>query len=225
MSSAHLKRFAKVAWAVALVPALCIFASRADAKKKVAIRLAPNPNQLVEIKDLRLFAAHAPRKCENYAWAAVVEKMLAAQQIEMRAEGWVDRASNGQRCLDGPLPFGDLAQLITGDYVLDSGRKIHIEAQFVAGAPAAMDVLLQQLRMNRPAMLVWKHHPMVLYGIRYDEYRAVDGSRIDQARELELEDPYATAADPAQRQVFTVGKDDPLTIDGFMLISSVDRQQ
>jgi len=190
-------------------------------KLKSGIPMTKRPNQLVEIKDPTLISPQAAQPCRNFAWAAVVEKLLAAQKVPMPQRALVAKSSNGERCLDTPVSLPAISGVVTGDYVLDSGRKIHIAVTYLEGTPAYIDPLLAALQGNQPLLLIYNGKPMLLYGVLYDEYVARNGSRIFQARELHLADPAA----PTQSQhiIFTVGKDDASQIGGLLSVDVKDR--
>ena len=206
---------------LALLLASCAVAPLPAKKMKSAIPMTKRPNQLAEIKDAALISPQAAQPCQNFAWAAVLEKLLAAQQVPMPQRALVAKSSNGERCLDTPVSLPAISSVVSGDYVLDSGRKIRITVTYLEGTPAYIDPLLAALQSNQPLLLLYNGKPMLLYGVLYDEYVARNGSRIYQPRELHLADPAAPAA--RQHIVFTVGKDDANQINGLLSVDVKDR--
>src|SRR5437667_3855180 len=67
-------------------------------KKKGMGVMYRKPGQKMEIPNAAAALAPAHRKCENYAWAAIVETMMHAQQVGLKQEDWAVRTSNGDRC-------------------------------------------------------------------------------------------------------------------------------
>src|SRR5437879_5942598 len=56
------------------------------------------PDQKVEIATAPTTLQVAHRKCENYAWAAIVESMMRAQAVNIPQDDWAIRTSNGMKC-------------------------------------------------------------------------------------------------------------------------------
>lgn len=175
------------ALAIALLCLLCVPPSLLAGKKKMS-GYREFDGQVSEIKDLHIVTAK--QNCESWGWAAAIETMLAYRDVPLKQAYWADKASSGLCPPDLP-DYEQLAQLIDDDYFLDDQRKLHLESRFYKGVSATPDFLILSMRQQHPLLLVWKDHPYVLYGVTYDEYIAVNGSRMFIIQKLSLADPLA----------------------------------
>ena len=162
-----------------------------------------------------LVSAQAQQKCENWAWAAALETSLKAQQAEIPQNYWIMKADGGEVCKDGPADLEALTKLISGDYALDDGRKVRIDAQAVEGAPTNMDSLILAPRQGRPLIFFWKGHAYVYRGLAYNEMVATTGAREFEVEQVDLLDPFFDTAEK-QAAVFDREKDDPNDINGVL---------
>src|SRR3954468_4644360 len=87
----------------------------ADKKKSMGM-MYRKPMQKTEILGAPASLATAHRKCENYAWAAVVESMARAQQVNISQDDWAIRTSGGEKCFPSLNDYDQRAKAITGDY-------------------------------------------------------------------------------------------------------------
>ena len=210
-----MRRFFRLAFAVLLIVALS--APSPAAKKKKGIPLLVNPGITAELPAPP--AAGASQKCENWAWAASVETILRSEGVALDQHYWVQKSDGGEICLETLAPLEQISRLITGEYVLDDGSKARLEARYTLGAPANLDSVILGLRAGHPALLVWREHAYILYGVVYDEYVSPTGHRLFDIRELKLVDPFYAAGD--QRLVsFLRDRDDPAEIGGTLEIST-----
>src|SRR5437879_11860598 len=95
-----------------------------------------NPNQKAEIAGAATALGTAHRKCENYAWAAIVETMMRAQEVKLLQDDLASNTSSGMKCFSTLSDYPERAAAITNDYVLDGGRKVHINAEYTVGSLA-----------------------------------------------------------------------------------------
>src|SRR4051812_49378054 len=99
-------------------------------KKKPKGTMYRKADQKVEIAGAPASLGTADRKCENYAWAAIVETMMRAQQVPIKQDDWAMRSSGGMKCNPALDDYAQRAQSINGDYTLDGGKKVRIHADF-----------------------------------------------------------------------------------------------
>ncbi len=171
------------------IPLLCLFllagsllAAGRDKQKGIPVAVKPNQSETVAAPAV----TPAPEPCDNWAWAAGVESLLRAQDVALDREYWLFKAHGGLLCLS-PLPDpAALTAYIPGEYVLEDGRKVRLEAQFTAGAPRNADEVIMSLRRGHPFLLLWRGHTYVVYGVVFDEYIAATGARQFEIREMKL---------------------------------------
>jgi hypothetical protein len=178
------------------------------AAKKRAPAMYVNPNQLVEIPDAARLFAFADKPCANYAWAAAVNTLLAAESVRLPQSHWVVRASGGDKCLPRVEDLAGLTQQIEGDYTLDSGRRIKLRSQFHAGPPNTIDDLVVLLRNGRPAIILLSGRVLLLQGILYDDHMRSYNDHFFIVKELRLIDPALAPSAPGRTVTFVREKDD-----------------
>ncbi len=176
-----------------------------------------NPGQTAELPSPP--AVGVAQKCENWAWAAGVETILRSEGVALDQHYWVQKSDGGEICLESLAPLEQIARLISGEYVLDDGSKARLEARYTLGAPVNLDSVILGLRNGHPALLVWRGHAYVLYGVVYDEYVSPTGHRLFDIRELKLADAFF-AEDDRRLVSFLKGRDDPAEIGGTLEISA-----
>jgi hypothetical protein len=180
-----------------------------DKKKLTDYQLRPNQEAAVDNPDIEL----AERPCENWTWAAALNRVLKPLDASMGQEYQILRLYGGAVC-SGVKDYAELAQKISHEYKLDDGRRFLLNARFVEGAPTALDAVILSLREQHPMIVVWKDHAYVLVGMVYDEYIARNGGRVFEVKEMKLGDPANGKVVSYQRD-----QDDPATLRGLMEIS------
>jgi hypothetical protein len=163
-------------------------------------------------------AVGVAQRCENWAWAAGVESILRSQGVILDQHYWVQKSDGGEICLESLAPLEQIARVISGEYVLDDGSKVRLEARYTAGAPVNLDSIILSLRAGHPALLVWRGHAYILYGVVYDEYVSPTGHRFFDIRELKLADPFF--AGDGRLLSFIKDRDDPAELGGTLEIST-----
>lgn len=203
---------------LALIAALPLVAGNKP-KGAPLVRLA---DQRVELK--AFWMPTPAQKCANWAWAAVVEAMLRAQQVTIRQNAWVQKANYGEVCIETAPTVEALARVIDGSYVLDDGRHVRLQSRYIVGAPTAPDDLIISLRRGRPLLMFWKSRAFVVHAVVYDEYVYPNGQRMFQIKEIKLLDPLLSGK---QREVsFVNGHDNPGEVGGVFRVEVVpDKQQ
>jgi hypothetical protein len=197
-----------------LVLSLC-----ASAQKKAQPTYQQKPGEKAIAADAVKNYVPAAQACDNYGWAAAVEMLLKARQINIAQKDWVMKAYGGYRCIS-PLAVSEytgLQRYINDDYALSPNRRIRLETEFTPGAPSAADPYIVAFRAGEPVLLIWKGKPYIWYGVVYDEYVHPVGNRMFEMLELKLLDPLAKTKE-AQLVSFFKGKNDAGEIDGVMRI-------
>jgi len=203
-----------------LVSTLVLFALAAFAGKKSAPGMMLKPDQNADLPELKL--ATSTQRCLNWAWAAGLETLLRAQNVNLTQDFWVTRADGGEVCVDDFAGFGAIAKAVDGDFTLQDGRKVRLKVEWQPGAPSDVDPVIARLRTGVPSLLVWRGHAYVLTGATYDEYIQVNGQRMFEIKEIRLADPWYPSGEK-HAEKFVRDKDDPAEIDGIMEISVTPR--
>ena len=207
-------------------PALLLIASLSApspaAKKKqpkVSVLLRPGVTAELAVPA----AVGAAEKCENWAWAAAVETILRSQDVALDQHYWVQKSDGGEICLESLAPLEHIARIVRGEYVLDDTRKVRLEARYTVGAPVDMGSIIVGLNRGQPALLAWKGHAYVIYGVLYDEYLSPSGNRFFEIRELKLIDPFYAEGE-GSRVSFVRGQDQNADIGGIFEITVIPFQ-
>src|SRR5258706_16198080 len=77
-------------------------------------------DQRVEIVNADTTLQMAHRKCENYAWAAIVDAMMRAQDVKIPQDDWASNTSAGMKCFPSLTDYSERALAISTDYTLDA---------------------------------------------------------------------------------------------------------
>lgn len=170
------------------------------------------PDESVDIPTLS--SATAEQKCENWAWAAGLETILRTQNVDLKQKYWVLKSDGGELCKDG-VDLGDRAHYINGEYVLDDGRHVRIEATTINGLPQGIDAFILAPQAGRPLMLMWKGHPYLYVGMNFEELRFANGQKEFAVTKFKFLDPFAKDA-ASQVVYFDREKDDLADISGMM---------
>lgn len=181
-----MRRASRLTFAVLLV--LAVSAPSPAAKKKKGIPLLVTPGVTAELTGPPAVAL--AQKCENWAWAGGVETILRAEDVPLDQHFWVQKSDGGEICLESLAPLEQLARVLDGEYVLDDGSKVLLKARYTVGSPVNLDSIILGLRAGRPALLLWKGHAYLVYGVVYDEYVSPTGHRFFDIREIKLVDPF-----------------------------------
>src|SRR5882757_8094153 len=118
-----------------LVLALAVCLS-ADDKKKRAIVFV-KAGQTADLAAPKLVTAL--QKCENWAVAAGLEAMLRSQDVALDQAFWVMRWNRGEICLPETPSMEALAEVVNREFVLNDGRHVQLELQFLPGPPTNLD--------------------------------------------------------------------------------------
>ncbi|MBZ5492813.1 MAG: hypothetical protein LAO76_17965 [Acidobacteriia bacterium] len=157
----------------------------------------------------------AKQNCENWAVAAGLETMLQRQNIPLDQSFWVMRLNGGELCVDDTPSIDALKLVVNHDFVLDDGRHVRLEIQFVPGPPVNIDPVIADLKQQQVTLLLWRGHPYYLTGVTYDERIGRDGTRFFEVKEIRLANTYAKLPGVT----FLKGRDDPAEIAGILSVS------
>ena len=147
------------------------------------------PAQSAGIDSSKLITAK--QKCENWAIAAGLETMLKQQDVALDQNFWVMRMSGGELCATEVPSPKLLAHVVNNEFVLDNGRHVQLELQYLPGVPTNTDALIAALKEQKISLLLFRGHPYYLTGATYDEYINRDGSRMFIVKELRLANTFA----------------------------------
>jgi hypothetical protein len=126
----------------------------------------------------------------QWAWWAGVHAVLEQQKVPL-SQSWFVEHNDGGACLnddDHPLTLEQVASGTTGDYLLDDGRKVHVEAK-LGPQNLPVEMIIAAVRVGRPVLLSWKSKPFVVEAIGFDEEVYPGGQRSFTPRTLELVSP------------------------------------
>ncbi len=182
------------------------------------VRLA---DQTVELK--AFWMPTPAQKCTNWAWAAVVEAMLRAQQVTIKQNAWVQKANYGEVCVEGAPTMEALARVIDGNYVLDDGSHVRLQSRYVSGAPSAPGDLIMPLRRGQPLLMFWKSRALVVHGVTYDEYIYPNGQRMFQIKQISLLDPLLSGKE--REVLFVNGRDNPADVGGIFRVEVIPEKR
>src|SRR5215813_11996567 len=145
------------------------------------------PTATAEVKGLEV--PRPKQACPNWAWAALLELMLAERDFDLKQTYWVLKAFPGELCVESPVNLDYIRDTVKGDYVLMDGRHVHLSGVVTKGAPTDVGYLIANLREGHPLMLLWRGRPVLLQSIDYDEYVYPNDQRMFEALKLTMIDP------------------------------------
>jgi hypothetical protein len=192
------RRWLVLACALAVLSAPSV----ADNKKKVGFWKKPGAAELPSFT-----VVAAADKCNNWAWAAATETLLALDSVKVNQHTLVSKAYGGELCDDAAPNMRALSDAVNGDYEINPKLKIRVTTRFFpAGAPIGAEDLLAGIKRGRPMIFFWKSRAYLAVGAVYDEYIGPNGARIWDVKELTLLDPMP--ADEDHRRVTFVKERD-----------------
>jgi len=180
-----MKRFPRLTGTIVFFLVLSL---SADDKKKLP-QSHIKPGQTADVDAAKLVTAK--QNCENWAIAAGLETMLKQQDVALDQNFWVMRISGGELC-STELPSSEiLANVVNREFVLENGRHVQLELQYLPGTPTNTDALIAALKQQKISVLVLHGHVYYLTGATYDEHINRDGSRMFIITELRLANSFA----------------------------------
>ncbi|MCU1283853.1 MAG: hypothetical protein JWO13_203 [Acidobacteriales bacterium] len=209
--------------ALLLITSLAVYAQKPN--KNGYGNFFRKADQKVEIAAAPATLQTAHRKCENYAWAAILESMMRAQAVNIPQDDWAIRTSNGMKCFPTLNDYAERALAITADYALDGGRKVHIDGSYTPGALADPATFVNSIRLGRPLMVVLNSRPYMLYAVIYDELIHTTGATGVQyvLKEMKLLDAALPPGNPKRIVSFATTPETIGQITGVMSVSVASR--
>lgn len=145
------------------------------------------PDQSVKVE--KVPEVNAAQHCENYALAADLEAMLRQQHAPISQNQIADRIWSG-KCLESPPELEQTKHALEGDYVLDDGRHVRVEATFTNSLPTTPEPFLLPLMNGQTYVLYWRQHAYLLVGALWDETVTSGQQKVFHFREFTLLDPF-----------------------------------
>ena len=103
--------------------------------------------------------------CMSRSWGAGVEIVLAAQGVSLGTDYWVLKCYGGDVCTTQVGSVPALVRSVEGDYTLDDGTRVRIQARTWGGFPEGGSMVDTQ-EQGREYLVVWKKHPYVTAGYK-----------------------------------------------------------
>ena len=200
----------RLAAVLALLAAISL--SAVDKKKpQQAYLYRPDQTADLKVEDL----ATTTQRCESWALAAGLEAMLRQQKVNLDRHFWLMRLYGGELCVQNLPSAESLAREVNNEFVLDDGRHVRLQLEFIPGAPSDVDSIIAGLERQRISLLILRGHPYYLAGATYDEHIGRDGSRLYEIKELRLANTFANLPGTA----FEKARDDVGEIRGIVSVS------
>ncbi|MGH9579431.1 MAG: hypothetical protein ACRD2R_00430 [Terriglobales bacterium] len=147
------------------------------------------------LADTEEVAAEAERPpCVSWSWAAGVEAVLRAQGVNLDSMFWLMKSYGGEKCTDQLGNVASLAQAVQGDYTLDDGTRVRVDATVLGGFPDG-NQMVSRHEQGIEYIVVWKGHPYVTSG--YGGVKRVTQDRLGGTvmveyvlETVDLVDPY-----------------------------------
>jgi len=208
-----MNRFRIAAILALLLSAIAVILQADDKKKGNAFYL--KLDQTLDLDSPKLVTAR--QDCENWGLAAGLETMLQRQNVQLDQSFWVMRINLGEICVNQPPAMDHVAEAVNQEFVLDDGRHVRLELNFVAGAPTNVDAVLAALQRQQPTLVFWRGHAYYLTGVTYDERIGRDGTRNFVVKEMRLADTFAGRPSAT----FQKGRDSVTELGGVVAVSVV----
>ena len=103
--------------------------------------------------------------CKSKSWGASVDLLLGAQGVSLGTDHWVLKCYGGDVCTAEVGTVPALVRSVEGDYTLDDGRKVRIQARTWTAFPDGRTMVETQ-EQGREFLVVWKNHPYVTAGYK-----------------------------------------------------------
>ena len=97
-------------------------------------------------------------QCESLAWGMTVDAVLRQQGVSLDRNLWVQKAYGGDLCTPTLGSPDNLARSVTGDYALDDGSRIRINAMLFPGLPSSA-AFVESVKAGKPWILIVGGHP------------------------------------------------------------------
>ena len=106
--------------------------------------------------------------CESDGWADAVAVVVGNQGVQLNRKFWATRLFSNL-CSSG-IKVEVVSPRITGDYTLDSGKKVHLKANFILhNLPTAAEIVAA-IDEQRSFIIAWKGRPYVTERVDYVDH-------------------------------------------------------
>lgn len=103
--------------------------------------------------------------CESDGWARAVATVVQARGAKMGARFWATRLFNN--LCTSSVQVEAVSRRITGDYSLEDGAKIHLNADVIPHSLPKAAELVAAVNEQRPFIVAWKGHPYIIDRVDY----------------------------------------------------------
>jgi hypothetical protein len=176
---------------------------------------------LQDVKDVPI--VHAGQQCNNFSWAASLAAVLAAQNVEIKQDFWIDKYYGGDVCLDFIGSPEELIKKAEGEYVLDDGRHVALKLEYFAGLPSNASLLLVPIMSGQILIVFVGGRAELLVGAMWDDYLSNRGERMIDLKELHLLDPLLEA--DKQRVILDTRSEDLSKVTGYLKVTATEVHQ
>lgn len=164
-----------VAW-IALIGTTALLTSGQDGPAVVL------PNQEVRVTNLPFLASSSSNA--SAVLASALETILHDKAVCCGKNSALENI-----VLSAPQSLSELSAKLQGRHVLNDGRSVAINGEYVAHSEITPDYIVSTLLHQRAPLIEWKSHLFyVLYGATFDETRYDSGERQYAIRKLLLLD-------------------------------------
>lgn len=154
--------------------------------------------------------------CESDGWADAVAAVVGIQGANLDSKFWAARLFSNL-CTSG-IRVDAVSPRITGDYTLDSGKKVRLKADFILHNLPTAAAIVAAIDERRSFIIVWKGRPYVTNRVDYVD-NMYDGVSMYTIQKL-----YLTNAMTRKPVLFEATAANLKEIDGGLQITVTTRQ-
>ena len=154
--------------------------------------------------------------CESDGWADAVAAVVGIQGVQLDSKFWAARLFSNL-CTSG-IKSEVISPRITGDYTLDSGKKVHLKADFILHNLPTAAAIVAAIDERRSFIISWKGRPYVTNRVDYVD-NVYDGVSMYTIQKL-----YLTNAMTGKPVLFEATAANLKEIDGSLQITVTPRQ-
>ena len=103
--------------------------------------------------------------CESDGWADAIAAVVRIQGVRLDNKFWAARLFSNL-CSYG-IKIEAISPRITGDYTLDSGKKVHLKADFILRNLPTAAAIVAAIDEQRSFIISWKGRPFVINRVDY----------------------------------------------------------
>ena len=160
-----------------------------------------------------------PKECDSDSWPEAVAAVLGAQGVNFNAKYWNIKFFGGG-CYSG-MSVSSIAPAITGDYTLDDGQRIRIDADARPGLPNGADAIAA-VQSDRPFLVAMNERAYLATDVAYiDHQYMTDGGivHVYAMTKVTLTDPIS-----GDRKMLDLASGPPKSIQGSISVSVTSRR-